>query len=70
MEIYTKHLGLSLDAKRNFSEHTNEKLKKNVKGISVINVGSSRSKKSFFFFCFNESSFKNKKVLFLYLKSS
>ena len=50
MEIYTKHLGLSLDAKRNFSEHTNEKFKKNVKGISVINVGSSRSKKSFFFF--------------------
>ena len=49
MEVFTKHLGLSLDAKRNFSEHTNEKLKKNVKGISVINVGSSRSKKSFFF---------------------
>ena len=31
-----KHLGLCLYAKLNFSEHTNEKIKKAVKGISVI----------------------------------
>ena len=31
-----KHLGLYLDAKLNFSEHINEKIKKAVKGISVI----------------------------------
>ena len=30
-----KHLGLYLDAKLNFSEHINEKIKKAVKGISV-----------------------------------
>ena len=30
------HLGLYLDTKLNFSEHTNEKIKKAVKGISVI----------------------------------
>ena len=33
-----KHLGLYLDAKPNFSEHINEKIKKAVKeDISVIN---------------------------------
>ena len=31
-----KHLGLYLDAKLNFSEHINEKIKKAVKSISVI----------------------------------
>ena len=31
-----KRLGLYLDAKLNFSEHINEKIKKAVKGISVI----------------------------------
>ena len=31
-----KHLGLYLDGKFNFSEHINEKIKKAVKGISVI----------------------------------
>ena len=31
-----KHLGLYLDAKLNFSENINEKIKKAVKGISVI----------------------------------
>ena len=31
-----KHLGLYLDAKLSFSEHINEKIKKVVKGISVI----------------------------------
>ena len=31
-----KHLGLYLDAKPNFSEHINEKIKKAVKDISVI----------------------------------
>ena len=31
-----KHLGLYLDAKLNFFEHINEKIKKVVKGISVI----------------------------------
>ena len=31
-----KHLGLYLDGKLNFSEHINEKIKKAVKGISVI----------------------------------
>ena len=30
------HLGLYLDTKLNFSEHINEKIKKPVKGISVI----------------------------------
>ena len=41
-----KYLGLNLDAKLNFSEHKNEKIKKAVKGISVIeklNVTLSRS---------------------------
>ena len=41
-----KHLGLYLDTKLNFSEHINEKIKKAVKGISVIknpNVTSSHS---------------------------
>ena len=31
-----KHLGLYLDAKLNFSEHINEKIKKTVEGINVI----------------------------------
>ena len=31
-----KHLGLYLDAKFNFSEHINEKIKKAVKGTSAI----------------------------------
>ena len=31
-----KHLGLYLNAKLNFSEHINEKIKKTVKGISLI----------------------------------
>ena len=31
-----KHLGLYLDAKLNFSEHINEKIKKAVKAISAI----------------------------------
>ena len=31
-----KHLGLYLDDKLNFSEHINEKIKKTVKGISLI----------------------------------
>ena len=31
-----KHLGLYLDTKLNFSEHINEKIKKAVRGISVI----------------------------------
>ena len=41
-----KHLGLYLDTKLNFSEHINEKIKKAVRGISVIknlNVTSSYS---------------------------
>ena len=31
-----KYLGLYLDAKLNFSDHRNEKIKKAVKGISVV----------------------------------
>ena len=41
-----KHLGLYLDAKLNFSEHINEKIKKAVKGITVtkeLNVTLPRS---------------------------
>ena len=33
-----KHLGLYLDAKLNLSEHINEKIKKAVKGTSVIKI--------------------------------
>ena len=32
----TNHLSLYLDPKLNFSEHTNEKIKEAVKGISLI----------------------------------